>query len=129
MAATKLCISCASTRGALPITEFHYKNKAKGTRQDRCMECAKEYAKKHYEENKEKRLEQINERQKGIRLENRKLYSEFLSKGECSVCKEKDFRCLSSNVSADDLTYKTTDDLKLIVACATIKCLNCQAKI
>lgn len=128
-AGTKLCITCASTRGALPITEFHYKNAKKGTRQDRCKECAKEYAKKHYSENKEKRLEQINERQKGIRIENRKLYNDFLSNGECSVCSEDDARCLTSGVTADELTYKTTDDLKLIIAQAIIKCLNCQAKV
>lgn len=128
MSSKKLCITCGITNGAKAIDQFHYKNKAKGTRQDRCIECAKEYAKKHYNENKEKRLQQINERQNAVRIENRKLYAEFISTGKCSVCDESDSRCLTSNISNDDILYKNSPIISALIESATIHCLNCDAK-
>lgn len=125
---TKLCISCPPGTGPKPLTEYHYKNKARGTYQDRCQTCAKIYAKKHYEDNKEKRLSQINERQNQVRSDNRKLYADFISAGKCSVCAESDTRCLTSSVHNDDVLYKSTLVLEDLIKDGVIKCLNCEAK-
>ena len=121
----RICVTCSQSK---PLTEFHYKNKSRGSRQDRCKICSREYAKSHYELNKEERLQQINSRQKSIRQENRKLYNEFINLGVCSVCGEEDFRCLVSNIDNDSVTFKTTEDLKLLLANGVIKCLNCDAR-
>jgi hypothetical protein len=120
-----MCIGCSQNK---PAEEYHYKNKAKGVRQDRCISCAKEYAKKHYEANKDKRLEQINERQNQVRQDNRKLYADFITAGVCSVCAESDSRCLTSTIHNDDILYKSTLVLADLIKSATIRCLNCEAK-
>jgi hypothetical protein len=121
----KTCITCHEPK---LLEEFHYKNKAKGTRQERCMSCAKEYSKKHYLKHREARLEHINERQTAMRAENKKVYHEFLGLGKCVVCGEGDVRSLTSNVSKEDITFRTTDDLKVILKTGIIKCLNCTSK-
>ena len=121
----RICVTCSQSK---PLTEFHYKNRQKGTHQEKCKICSKQYAKDNYNLNREERLKQINERQRAIRIENRKLFNSFLELGKCSVCVEEDFRCLTSNIDNDSVTFKTTEDLKLLLANGVIKCLNCDAR-
>ena len=122
---TKICISCHTPKD---IEEFHFRNKAKGTRQDKCITCAKEYAKKSYLDNRDKRLDQINTRAENLRAANRKSFNDLLAKSKCSVCIEADSRCLTANVTADDIFYKTEAAFSLVLDKAVVVCLNCQAK-
>ena len=48
----KVCTKC---KRELPITEFRWKNKAKGLTHSQCKECQKAQEKIHYQESKERR--------------------------------------------------------------------------
>lgn len=51
MEETKICSKCGRE---LPISQFPFRNKAKGTRRANCKECHNQYMKNKYQENKQK---------------------------------------------------------------------------
>lgn len=51
---SKVCSNC---KLELPIDQFNYKLKSKGTRASRCRECTHEYYQGHYNENKKQYME------------------------------------------------------------------------
>lgn len=48
---TKICSKCGRE---LPLDNFHWRNKAKGTRRADCKECHSNHMKNKYQENKDK---------------------------------------------------------------------------
>ena len=129
---TKICTKCGEEK---PLTEFNFKNKARGKRQSQCKECQRKRERELYNtiyKNKNKDL--YNENRRKWRDEIRQLIQQFKSCG-CAICGEKDVCCLdfhhlhdkefdisnATNVSKERLY---TELEKCIVLCA-----NCHRKL
>lgn len=58
MEETPMKLKCGKCEERKDPSEFHWRNKSKGTRASTCKECRKRIHKQHYEENREAYLEQ-----------------------------------------------------------------------
>lgn len=74
----KRCSVCGVDK---PVEEFHFKNKARGIRRDRCKPCAADYHKAHYQKNKAAYAERAKEQRRRLTQLVRELKS-----GPCTDC-------------------------------------------
>jgi hypothetical protein len=58
MIVTKTCKDCGEEK---PAKDFWYNSKTKDRLKTSCISCCKEYNKRHYEANKERRIKQVKE--------------------------------------------------------------------
>jgi hypothetical protein len=112
----------------LPLDDFHWKSKVRGTRQSRCKRCMHDYGKEHYLENREEILERATARIQVIRADNADLLESHLLANPCMGCGEPDIRCLRVSLNHEDLNNRTTEVLAGLLQGAVVHCLNCLAK-
>lgn len=89
----KLCGACKRMR---PLSEFAFKNKATGRLQSRCKDCAREYAKQHYDANRQAYVEKAKANNSAYRERNAALVAQLLEVEACTGCG-----------TTDNLTYYT----------------------
>ena len=126
----KICSGCGHPR---KLTDFHWKDRAKGTRQSRCKTCSREAVNKHFRENTERYCQ----RQRDRRLECRRLYLQYLSLHHCVDCGEDDPVVLVPDHVRGRKTHGIskllhnnpcwTAVLKELKKC-DIRCANCHAR-
>lgn len=87
VADTKVCSRC---REGKPLSEFHFKNKEKGTRNAYCRECTTRYGREHYHRNitreRPRRVAYGREKLRKLRAQ----YFEYLKTHPCVDCGESD---------------------------------------
>ena len=66
---SKTCTKCGETK---PLDDFHRNKTGAGGRRPDCKECVREYARRYYEENRDK----VRERQRRYREENRDIINQ-----------------------------------------------------
>ena len=110
---TKICTKCGRE---LPLDQFNFRNKAKGTRRSECKECHTAYMKQKYQEKK-------NEIQ------------ELKSQYSCAKCGDKrgyvlDFHHINPSEKENTIARMTSNNYELIKVYDEIKkcvvlCANC----
>lgn len=113
MQATKQCTKCGKI---LPITQFNWRNKAKGTRRSECKQCHSDYMKQKYQEKKN-------------------IVQEIKSSCSCAKCGESrgyvlDFHHINPDEKNDTIARLTSNNYKLDKVYDEIKkcivlCANC----
>src|SRR5208337_2844295 len=84
---TKLC-RCSPT--LKPITDFPFRNKARGLRASDCRDCRRKYVRSHYNRNKQHyRDKEVTSRAKVV-AENRTKLLSYLAEHPCIDCGETD---------------------------------------
>lgn len=131
----RVCTKCKEEK---PETEFHYRNKKKGTLRYMCKACQKDYNKQHYLNNKDAYLNRAKERNKVLRGEKRDFVWEYLSKHPCVDCGETDPIVLEFDhrnrnqkrfsVSAHGMTTHSFADLQAEILKCDIRCSNCHRR-
>lgn len=110
---TKQCTKCGKI---LPITQFNWRNKAKGTRRSECKYCHSEYMKQKYQEKKN-------------------IVQEIKSSCSCAKCGQTrgyvlDFHHIDPNEKNDNIARLTSNNSKLDKVYDEMKkcivlCANC----
>ena len=110
---TKKCTKCGRI---LPITEFNWRNKAKGTRRSECKYCHSDYMKQKYQEKKN-------------------IVQEIKSSCSCAKCGESrgyvlDFHHINPSEKDNTIARLTSNNYKLEKVYDEIKkcivlCANC----
>lgn len=88
---TKTCSCC---KQELPVADFAFKNKAKGTLQSRCKVCQRAYGKQHYEQKKDYYIDKASLSRQTVDARNRAHVKASLEGKHCSCC-----------ASTEELTY------------------------
>lgn len=88
----KLCLGCKQQKD---LSQFNFKNKAKGTRQSQCKDCTREQLKRHYYHNVSYYLNKAKIRNKKERTLKRKYIWNYLRQHPCVDCHEKDIIVLT----------------------------------
>lgn len=132
MEETKTCTKCGLEK---PLTEFNFKNKAKGKRQAMCKKCQRERERELYGMSyKEKNKERYRENRKKYRQKIRNIISEAKSCG-CVICGEKEQCCLDfHHLRNKEFAIATGTDvsierlIKELEKCVVL-CANCHRKL
>lgn len=110
---TKICTKCGRE---LPLEQFHWRNKAKGTRRSECKECHNDFMKKQYQDKKE-------------------IVQELKSQSKCAKCGESrgyvlDYHHIDPSIKSNDIArmtsskYQLDEVFKEIEKCVCL-CSNC----
>lgn len=88
---TKRCSTC---KKVLPISQFSFRVKSKGTLAHQCKECTSVYSKAHYQNNKQQYRDRCKKTRQKRTILNRQRLVRFLLDHPCVFCGELDIRCL-----------------------------------
>src|SRR5438874_1769710 len=83
----QICRRCGQD---LDLSEFNWKNRAKGTSQSYCKDCSRQYVRDHYLRNKRYYVGKAHTRNVSERTNIRHRLLEFLRAHPCVDCKEQD---------------------------------------
>ena len=126
---TKICTKCKVEKS---ITEFRWKNKAKGMMHSQCKDCQKAQEKIHYQESKERQIA-VKETAQFQKNRNIQLVENARAAG-CRKCGEKrsyvlDFHhripAEKENVLAHMIKSSSEENLLAEIAKCDILCANC----
>lgn len=129
MQKTKLCSKC---KQELPVENFRWRNKTKGTLHSQCKQCESEAEKIRYAQSKERRTS-VNERALLTKEKNQQIVEEFRSCG-CQKCGEKRSYVLDfhhkipdekTNTIAHMIKSSSEKNLRLELQKCIILCANC----
>lgn len=84
---TRLCPGCGETRA---LSEFNWKDRAKGKPQVYCKECSRRYLRDHYERNRPYYVRKARVRNRAVRRSLLDRVLEYLSTHPCIDCGEAD---------------------------------------
>ena len=127
---------CKETKS---IEDFDFKDKAKGKRRSYCKTCARNYSKKHYDNNPAYYVEKARVRNEAIRNENYdKLYA-YLSEHPCVDCGETDLEVLEFDHICDkedkrrEVTLLVREAyswgvIETEIAKCEVRCANCHRR-
>jgi Tfp pilus assembly protein PilE len=107
--------------------------------QSKCIECNKEYQRRHYNKNKKRYQSKSKEWKRSKKSENHNfLYNHVMKRGGCKECGEKDYACIQfdhkdgsdkkSCVSFLVSSHKPLSVIKEEIEKCDILCANCHAK-
>lgn len=116
--------------------DFSWRNKKLGTRNKKCKICQREYAKLHYQNNKEKYSDKSVKRNKEERNK-KKLFIDSFKVDGCTKCDEDELCCLEfHHIDPDKKSFRlsqgTSKSLELLVeeiSKCVVLCANCHRKV
>ncbi len=121
---------CSKCQDVLDISQFAWKNKAKGLYSSNCRLCQKTMRRKHYLKNKDVEHKRIKER----KLELTHQFCEYKKTLSCVKCGMTDYRCLDFHHNTGVKNYNVSEMpwrgisfeniLKEINLCEVL-CANC----
>lgn len=124
----KICTKCNVEK---PLDDFHWRSKAKGTKQAQCKPCKNGYHLNHIKVYRER----SRQRNKAWRTEFREYLCGFLSENPCIDCGESDIRVLEFDHRDDEEKLYTVaemgrgdrslDKVASEIAKCDIRCVNC----
>lgn len=127
----KKCVKCGVTKS---ITQFNFKNKAKGKRNARCKECTRRDIMSAYYKNRDHYIKYRVRRNQEVRKEVHRFLFEYLSKHPCVDCGEKDIVVLQFDhvkgekreaVSILVARRHTVNVVKKEIEKCEVRCANC----
>jgi DNA-directed RNA polymerase subunit RPC12/RpoP len=110
---TKICTKCGKE---LPITDFNWRNKAKGTRRSECKYCHSKYMKEAYAK-KQKEIQDLKSQFKCAKCGDNRGYVLDFHHIDPSIKEEGVARMISNNYKLD----KVYDEIKKCICL----CANC----
>ncbi|WMI33749.1 HNH endonuclease [Streptomyces phage Patelgo] len=122
----KICSRCNNEK---ELTEFHFRNKAKGTYKPWCKPCVKEYDQEAYKDGR--KTGNSKESQEAILKRNFGYIKEYLSTHPCTDCGTDDIRVLEFDHLGDKLyniaqmRYYRLEKIQAEVAKCEVVCANC----
>lgn len=129
------CSHCKETK---PVSEFSFRNKKKGTRQNRCKSCHAVYRRQHYLKNRDKYIgmakEWNDENREAMLNKGRHYVLKYLLKHPCVDCGEVDPTVLefdhvrgekTDTISALITTGCKVERLQAEIAKCQVRCVNC----
>lgn len=129
-----ICNKCKADK---PENEFAW-SKRDTKRSKRCRACQAEYARAHYQANKEKYRKSFSYNQPKYRIRNRRFFAQWLSQQECLVCGENDPLVLVchhrdsaekvENVATMVQHRYSIEKIKQEIAKCDVLCHNCHAR-
>lgn len=126
---------CACCKKEKPFSDFPFKNKTKNTYSTRCFVCQRQYAKNHYQANRDQYIERNHLRRKQRTDENSAYIEEYLSTHPCVDCGEKDPIVLQFDHLKDKEfgigSYQREVDierLKKEISKCEVRCANCHQR-
>jgi hypothetical protein len=130
----RLCSSCHQIKD---VTEFSFRNKARGTRHSYCLECGRTLAKRHYSKNVSYYVQKARVRRDALLGDiNDKLY-DYLAQHPCVDCGEGDPIVLefdhvrdkkSYNVSAMGVRVLSWQTILREIEKCEVRCANCHRR-
>ena len=131
----KICSKCKKEKA---LTEFSFKNKAKGVIHAQCKECTRLLIKNHYNSNREYYLGKANSRNSKIRLDVLTYIQNLLLGSRCIDCGESDVRVLEFDHTNKIPKFKAVSSMiraryplekvKEEINKCEIRCANCHRK-
>ena len=85
---------CGECKAILPLSQFHFKDRARSRRQSRCKDCQKLYSRNHYAENTAQYANYHRVNTARYRARNKAIICMYLSHHSCVDCGEADPRVL-----------------------------------
>ena len=129
---TKICTKCGLEK---PLTEFNFKNKAKGKLQAQCKECQRKRERELYNMSyKQKNKDRYNQNRRAYRSKMRDIINKAKECG-CACCGETELCCLDFHHLHDKefvISAGTEVSLERLLAelekCVVL-CANCHRKL
>ncbi len=126
----KKCSSCGEEK---EITNFHFKNKTKQSRNSNCIECQLKYGKKHYNDNKEVYIDQA----KQWKLNEKIKFYNWLSLKSCEKCNEENIVLLEFHHPDDNKEFNISSKIGIMsfeslqdeINKCEIICVSCHRKV
>ena len=127
--------TCGRCGGLKPLTEFAWRRKEKGQRDNYCRPCRAAYHREHYEANRERYLAQAKRRKDAVRASNYQQLIQFLSEHPCVDCGESDVLVLEFDHVAEKsfpiaqaLRDRFWSDILVEIAKCDVVCANCHRR-
>lgn len=127
-----ICSKCKVDR---PEEEFAFKNKSKNIRQVHCKHCKREYAKKHYIDNKDSYKKRSRVNNKSYASRNRDFLNELKDSLQCIRCGQNHIATLDfHHTNPDEKEFSITraisnsysiDKIKNEISKCIVLCSNC----
>lgn len=131
----RMCTGCGATKKTL--TDFPYRNRAKGTRRSRCRACLYAYGRRHYEGHRADYLARAKSRNRSDRGRFRARVLEYLKTHHCADCGESDplilefdHRDRASKIEsvAALLARRSWRAIEEEIAKCDVRCVNCHRR-
>ena len=125
----KTCTKCGMEKS---LSEFSFKNKAKGRLSPVCKECHKEYNRGHYKDNPEAYKERANNNKQTLRS----IINLYKKENNCLLCKESCACCLdfhhvdgSKEFNIARARHMSESRLWKEIGKCVLLCANCHRKV
>jgi hypothetical protein len=82
--------TCGRCNEAKPLSEFAWRRKAKGQRDNMCRPCRAAYHREHYLRNKQRYVDQARDRKQALARERTAYLLDFFRTNPCTDCGETD---------------------------------------
>lgn len=128
---------CGECKAILPLSAFHFKNRARNRRHTYCKDCQKVYSRNHYAENSVQYSAYHRENRVRYRARNREQVYTFLSLHPCVDCGESDPRVLEFDHVRGEKRADVSDMVRKGVAWrrlseeidkCEVRCANCHRR-
>jgi hypothetical protein len=126
---------CGQCRELKPLSEFNWRRKAHGQRDNLCRPCRSVYKREHYLANKQRYVDQARARKRMLALERTAYLIEFFATHPCVDCQEADPVVLEFDHLADksfdighELPYRKWQSILDEIAKCEVVCANCHRR-
>lgn len=129
---TKRCGRCGAVK---PVEEFAWRRKHRGQRHNYCRPCSAAYHREHYLANRQRYIDQAQDRKRVVRLERTRYLIKFFEDHPCTDCGETDPVVLefdhlgekSFEISAG-IAYRGWQAFRDEIAKCEVVCANCHSR-
>ena len=129
---SRRCGGCGTDK---PLTEFNWRRKAQGQRDNLCRPCRAAYHRLHYERNRQRYVDQARVRKQALARARTRYLIDFFASNPCSDCGEPDpvvleFDNLGDKLVAivQSLPYRAWDSILAEMAKCEVVCANCHRR-
>lgn len=122
--------TCTKCKNSLPLSDFAFKVRIKGTIQSNCRKCQSIYLRSHFIRNKHKYILYNRNKKKQLR----EIVIKYLIEHPCIDCGETDPACLDFDHQRDkkyNISNMVTNSIKTLyaeIAKCKIRCASCHRK-
>jgi hypothetical protein len=129
---TRPCGRCGQLK---PVTEFNWRRKDRGQRDNMCRPCRSAYKREHYLKNKQRYIDQAGARKDSLYLERTRFLLDFFASNPCLDCGERDPVVLEFDHVADKkfdigsaLPYRNWESILDEISKCEVVCRNCHRR-
>ena len=126
---------CGRCNDVKPLTEFNWRRKGRGQRDNLCRACRSAYHREHYLANRQRYIDQARQRKQLLALERTTYLIEYFRTHPCIDCGESDavvlefdHVCDKSFDVAQALPYRTWQSILDEIAKCEVVCANCHRR-